>query len=100
MTEVVQFLPASYAIITHIENTKSNGMPGLNTLLASISVVKFAIWFSEIREALIGISVEKQNLQAWARATNLCQMFEDICTKIVDTQNHLMFSLTFPKLDV
>ena len=78
MTEVGQFLPANYAIITHIENTKSNGMPGLNTLLASISVVKFAIWFSEIREALIGISAEKQNLQAWARATNLSQMFEDM----------------------
>ena len=76
MTGEGQFLPASYAIITRIENTKSNGMPRQNTHPASISVVKFAILFLEIREALIGISVEKQNLQAWALATNLSQMFE------------------------
>jgi hypothetical protein len=78
MTGEGQFLPANYAIITRIENMKSNGMPRQNTHPASISVVKFVIWFSEIREALIGISVAKLNLQAWARATNLSQMFEDI----------------------
>ena len=76
MTGEGQFLPASYAIITRIENTKSNGMRRQNTHPASISVVKFAILFLEIREALIGISVEKQNLQAWVLATNLSQMFE------------------------
>ena len=76
MTGEGQFLPANYAIITPIENMKSNGMPRQNTHPASISVVKFAILFLEIREALIGISAEKQNLQAWAQATNLSQMFE------------------------
>ena len=78
MTGEGQFLPANYAIITRTENTKSNDMPRQNTHPASISVVKFVIWFSEIREALIGISVAKLNLRAWARATNLSQMFEDI----------------------
>ena len=95
MTGEGQFLPANYVNITRIENTKSNGMPRQNTHPALISVVKFVIWFSEIREALIGISVAKLNLQAWAQATNLYRMFEDI---YLDIQNHLMFSLLFPKL--
>ena len=78
MTREGQFLPANYAVITRIENMKSKGMPRQNTRPASISVVKFAILFSEISGALIGTSVEKQNLQAWAQATNLSQMFEDM----------------------
>ena len=96
MTGEGQFLPANYAIITPIENTKSNGMPRQNTHPASISVVKFAILFLEIREALIGISVEKQNLQAWALATNLSQMFEYM---FIDPESPDV-SLSFPKLVV
>ena len=91
MTGEGQFLPANYAIITRIENTKSNGMPRQNTHPVSTSVVKFAILFLEIREALIGISVEKQNLQAWAGATNLSLMFDPESPD---------FSLSFPKLVV